>query len=164
MMPAIARPKHVVVEKRTEALREWAETAAINQRRAAATRRSASSPPAPPTMYAKEVLGDSASVPEAGHDQPPACEADPGFRRPGGHPLRHRGAGRRHRDPLPQASASTSSARSCFPAIGRVLPEAAWRKTYWARPRRPTPSPKPISRPSAGSLRRLSPPRTVLSS
>ena len=31
MMPAMARGRHAVVEKRTEAIRQWAETSGINR-------------------------------------------------------------------------------------------------------------------------------------
>ncbi len=69
MMPAFARPKHVLVEKRTEALREWAETAPINQiswgdkKIGVITAGSA-------YMYAREVLGDRASYLKLGMINP----------------------------------------------------------------------------------------------
>ena len=69
MMPAFARPKHVLVEKRTEALREWAETAPINQifwgdkKIGVITAGSA-------YMYAREVLGDTASYLKLGMINP----------------------------------------------------------------------------------------------
>lgn len=69
MMPAFARPKHVLVEKRTEALREWAETAPINQvfwgdKKIGVIAAGSA------YMYAREVLGDHASYLKLGMINP----------------------------------------------------------------------------------------------
>ena len=69
MMPAFARPKHVLVEKRTEALREWAETAPINQvfwgdKKIGVIAAGSA------YMYAREVLGDTASYLKLGMINP----------------------------------------------------------------------------------------------
>ena len=69
MMPAFARPKHVMVEKRTEALREWAETAPINQifwgdKKIGIIAAGST------YMYAREVLGDRASYLKLGMINP----------------------------------------------------------------------------------------------
>ncbi len=69
MMPAFARPKHVMVEKRTEALREWAETSPINQifwgdKKIGVIAAGST------YMYAREVLGDRASYLKLGMINP----------------------------------------------------------------------------------------------
>ena len=69
MMPAFAKPKHVVVEKRTEALREYAETAPINQIFWGDTKIGVIAAGST-YMYAREVLGDKASYLKLGMVNP----------------------------------------------------------------------------------------------
>lgn len=69
MVPAFARPKHEVVEKRTAALREWAETAPINQV-IWGDKKIGIIAAGSTYMYAREVLGDKASYLKLGMINP----------------------------------------------------------------------------------------------
>lgn len=69
MVPAFARPKHEVVEKRTAALREWAETAPINQV-IWGDKKIGIIAAGSTYMYAQEVLGDKASYLKLGMINP----------------------------------------------------------------------------------------------
>ncbi len=69
MVPAFARPKHEVVEKRTAALREWAETAPIN-RVIWGDKKIGIIAAGSTYMYAREVLGDKASYLKLGMINP----------------------------------------------------------------------------------------------
>ena len=69
MVPAFARPKHEVVEKRTAALREWAETAPINQV-IWGDKKIGLIAAGSTYMYAREVLGDKASYLKLGMINP----------------------------------------------------------------------------------------------
>lgn len=69
MVPAFARPKHEVVEKRTAALREWAETAPINQL-IWGDKKIGIIAAGSTYMYAREVLGNKASYLKLGMINP----------------------------------------------------------------------------------------------
>lgn len=69
MVPAFARPKHEVVEKRTAALREWAETAPVNQV-IWGDKKIGIIAAGSTYMYAREVLGDKASYLKLGMINP----------------------------------------------------------------------------------------------
>lgn len=69
MVPAFARPKHEVVEKRTAALREWAETAPINQV-IWGDKKIGIIAAGSTYMYAREVLGNKASYLKLGMINP----------------------------------------------------------------------------------------------
>ena len=69
MVPAFARPKHEVVEKRTAALQEWAETAPINQV-IWGDKKIGIIAAGSTYMYAREVLGDKASYLKLGMINP----------------------------------------------------------------------------------------------
>ena len=69
MVPAFARPKHEVVEKRTAALREWAETAPINQV-IWGDKKIGIIAAGSTYMYAREVLGNKASYLKLGMISP----------------------------------------------------------------------------------------------
>ena len=69
MMPAFAKPKHVMVEKRTAALREWAETAPVNQIFWGDTKIGVIAAGST-YLYAREVLGDKASYLKLGMVNP----------------------------------------------------------------------------------------------
>lgn len=69
MVPAFARPKHEVVEKRTAALREWAETAPINQV-IWGDKKIGIIVAGSTYMYAREVLGNKASYLKLGMINP----------------------------------------------------------------------------------------------
>lgn len=69
MVPAFARPKHEVVEKRTAALREWAETAPVNQA-IWGDKKIGIIAAGSTYMYAREVLGNKASYLKLGMINP----------------------------------------------------------------------------------------------
>lgn len=69
MVPAFARPKHEVVEKRTAALREWAETAPVNQV-IWGDKKIGIIAAGSTYMYAREVLGNKASYLKLGMINP----------------------------------------------------------------------------------------------
>ena len=118
MMPAHCQSaSHPVVEDRMRRLAQYAETCDLNRVEMGDTKlgiiTSGTS-----YQYVKEVFGEEASVPQAGHGPPYARGTDPGLRRQGGPTGGGGGAGPHHREPLPSAGPDRYPARRPCPWSG----------------------------------------------
>ena len=108
-----------MVEERTKTLAAYAETTRASTVWKTTARRSASLPPAPAYQYAKEALGDTRQLSEAGHGEPPAREQlIREFAAKCREGLCDGGAGRRHRDPLQEDLGIPVTGKDLFPRCG----------------------------------------------